>query len=130
MIVPAFTLDWFNDDGGDVRSFAGKNLADLRLGPVLLLHDLGGAARLGERIIEARGKHARPGELGKIIGLARLGVRQAQRIARAPVKRALEVEDVRAPFAPSHGAALANPPVPGRSSRLPYPRLSCREPKR
>src|SRR6266481_186408 len=107
MIITAFTLDRFNDDGGDVRSFAGKNLADLRLGPLLLLDDFGGPARLAERIVEARGQHARPGELGEIIGLARLGVRQTQRVAGASVERALEVEDFRAPFAASGGEVFA-----------------------
>src|SRR5712691_9951183 len=113
MIVSTFTLDRFNDDGGDVRSFAGDNLADLRLGPLLLLHDLRGPARFGERVVEARGHHARPGELGEIIGLARFGVRQTQRIAGASVERALEVEYFRAPFAVSGNEVFADLPIHG-----------------
>src|SRR5437660_1158305 len=92
MIVAAFTLNWLDDDGGNVDGAGLQNLGDLRFKPAFAGQGVVGSLRFRQREVERRGRHARPVEFGEVIGLARIGVGQAQRVAAAPMKSLLEME--------------------------------------
>ena len=111
MVVAALTLDRLDDDGGDIRGFLREDVADLFQRQLFLLDD--GLLALGrrQREIQARGDDARPGELGEIGDLARVGVRQTHRVTAAPVEGALEMDDLRAAFAAPGGEVLPDLPV-------------------
>ena len=113
MVVAALALDRLDDDGGDVGGLLREDVADLFQGQLLFLDDrrltLGG--RQGE--VQARGDDARPGELGEVGDLAGVGVRQAQRIAAAPVEGALEVDDLGPALAASGSEVLPDLPIHG-----------------
>jgi hypothetical protein len=87
-------------------------------GQLLSLDDrhfpLGG--RQGE--VQARGHDARPGELGEVSDFARVGIRQAHRVAASPVEGALEMDDLGPAFAASGGQVLPNLPVHGGFERV------------
>jgi hypothetical protein len=66
---------------------------------------------LGQREIDHRRADARPGELGEVSDLFRIGVRQAHRVAGATVERVFEMDDLRAAFAMTGGDVLAHLPI-------------------
>ena len=113
MVVAALALDGLDDDGGDVRGFLGEHVADLLQGELFFLDDrrlaLGG--RQGE--VQAGRDDARPGELGEVGDLARVGIRQAHRVAAAAVEGALEMDDLGPALAASGGEVLPDLPVHG-----------------
>src|SRR4051812_37796420 len=92
MIVASFALDRLNDHGGDVEAALFNNLPDLCFGRTFICLSLAIAGRFRERKVDPRSRNSRPGKLGKILCLARLRIRKAQRVAAPAMKCALEME--------------------------------------
>src|SRR5438046_5703948 len=94
MVIAAFTLDRLNDDGTDVDlAFINKfsNLAFRFLFAVVHVSFL---LRLGQSEVDVRAGNPWPTELGEQIRFARIRVRQAHGVTRAPVKGATEMQNL------------------------------------
>ena len=114
MIVAAFALHGFDDDGGDIHATFGDDSEYFRLGFLFLCDDVGEALIFRQGVVNKRIADARPGKFGKQLDLARVGVREAHRVAAAAVERAFEMENLRASFASASGQVFAHFPIHGR----------------
>ena len=118
MVVPAFPLDGFDDETGDVvwvqrhHGFDGSNgfpLGSLDLGKVF------SSQREGELWI----RNARPVELGEVLVFSRIrGVGERHGVTRAAVESLLEVNDLRSLFVLALRQILADLPVESGLQRI------------
>src|SRR5580765_1998368 len=94
MIVATLALYWFDDNRGDIRAFRGNYISDLLLCYLFFFDHPSDAFLWRHREIEAWTGHARPWKFSKIGNLARVRVREAHRVARAPVECAFEMNNL------------------------------------
>ena len=111
MIVATFALDGLDDDGGNIHGFLLEHGAEFLLGDLFLADDVGKAFFLRQRKVDHRGADARPGELGEVCDLPRVGVRQAHRVAGAAVERVFEMDDFRAALTATSSNVFAHLPI-------------------
>ncbi len=90
--VAALALDRLDEDAGDVVSGVVERLFGLRERAGLAAHRLRLVDAAAAREEHGRTFDARPREFREAGDLARVGVRQRHRVARAPVEGVLEVE--------------------------------------
>ena len=96
MIVAAFALDRLNDNGADVDPPLVDEVPDLALGFLFARNYVSFALRFRQRKIDVRTRNAGPIEFCEQIRLARVGIREAHRVAASPVKRTAEMQNLRA----------------------------------
>src|ERR1043166_6843667 len=111
MIVAAFALDWFDNDCRDVVTFLFDDFADFRLGLFLFCSGIFVSISKRQGKINRRRFDPRPWKLREVIGLARVGIRQAHRVTAATVKRMSEMDEFSPALAASGSNVLADFPV-------------------
>ncbi len=118
VVVAAFALDRLDDESRDVVSVLRHRGLDLGHGLALERHCRLETLRR-RREAQHRIQDPRPGELGKVLGLARIGgVGERQGVAAAAVECLAKVEDLRTDLAPPGGEVLAHLPVEGHLERI------------
>ena len=111
MIVAAFALDRFDDDGADVDLAPVDELTNLSLRFLFALDHIRFALRFGQREIDVRTQNARPIEFSEQIRLARIGIGETHRVAAAAVKRVSKMQNLRAALPMTGRHVLANFPI-------------------
>src|SRR5262249_3116276 len=111
MVVAALALDRLDDNGANVDVALLDELADLALGLLFALNHVHLAFRFRQRKIDARTGDAGPIKFRKQIRLTRVAISQAHRGTAPPMKRASEMQNLRAAFAMTCGHVLADFPI-------------------
>src|ERR1043166_9689077 len=111
MVVAAFTLDGLDDDCRKVRRAGVDDVAQFSFDLLLACDDATRALGFGQDEIKDRRRQARPIEFREVICLAWVGVGEAQRVAAASMKRALEMDDCRPAISTPGGDVFAHLPI-------------------
>src|SRR6266480_4472733 len=111
MVIPALALDRLNDDGADVDLAFINKFSDLTFRFLFAVDYVAFLLRFGQSEVDARARNPWPIELGEQIRFARIRVRQAHGVTRAPVKGVTEMQNLSIALAITGAHVLAHLPI-------------------
>src|SRR4029453_13654744 len=128
MVVAPLALDRLDDNGANVDVALLDEIADLALGFLFAFNHVRLAFRFRQRKIDARTGDAWPIKFRKQIRFTRIGVGEAHRVTAAPMKRAPEMQNLRAASPRTWGHVFAAFPIhPCLQTILPRKRAALDE---
>src|SRR4030095_11629990 len=118
MIVAALTLNWFDDDRGNVDPASIDEFSDLRFRFFLALDHVAFALVFRQGKIDRRIRNPRPVEFGKQIGLARIRIGKAHGVAAASMEGAPKMQNLGAAFPTTGSHVFTHLPIHRRLQRV------------